>query len=123
MKFKVNVDNRTIQTDANGKLAIKLSARQNQGLSFDANGKLIATKAEPVEPSPTSNVNTPGNGIGPASYSPTHALYIVGMNSTVSRHQSYTGNDSFIKSNDGVKMSTVENGIITDGLAYHMLAT
>jgi hypothetical protein len=123
MKFKVNVDNRTIQTDANGKLTIKLSARQNQGLSFDANGKLIATKAEPVEPSPTSNVNTPGNGIGPASYSPTHALYIVGMNSTVSRHQSYTGNDSFIKSNDGVKMSTVENGIITGGLAYHMLAT
>ena len=123
MKFKVNVDNRTIQTDANGKLAIKLSARQNQGLSFDANGKLIATKAEPVEPSPTSNVNTPGNGIGPASYSPTHALYTVGMNSTVSRHQSYTGNDSFIKSNDGVKMSTVENGIITGGLAYHMLAT
>ena len=123
MKFKVNVDNRTIQTDANGKLAIKLSTRQNQGLSFDANGKLVATKAEPVEPSPTSNVNTPGNGIGPASYSPTHALYIVGMNSTVSRHQSYTGNDSFIKSNDGVKMSTVENGIITGGLAYHMLAT
>ena len=123
MKFKVNVDNRTIQTDANGKLAIKLSARQNQGLSFDANGKLVATKAEPVEPSPTSNVNTPGNGIGPASYSSTHALYIVGMNSTVSRHQSYTGDNSFVKSNDGVKMSTVENGIITGGLAYHMLAT
>ena len=86
-------------------------------------GLYISEKAEPVEPSPTSNVNTPGNGIGPASYSPTHALYIVGMNSTVSRHQSYTGNDSFIKSNDGVKMSTVENGIITGGLAYHMLAT
>ena len=123
MQIKVNVDNQTIQTDVNGKLTIKLSAQQNQGLSFDENGKLIATKAEPVEPSPTSNVNTPGNGIGPASYSSTHALYIVGMNSTVSRHQSYTGNDSFIKRNDGVKMSTVVDGNITGGLAYHILNT
>lgn len=121
MGIKVNVDNKSIESDSNNKLKLKLSTQQNQGLSFDANGKLTATKAEPVPPSPTSTVNTPGNGIGPTSYESTKPLYIVGMNSTVSRHQSYTGTNTFIKNNDGVVMTTMQNGNVVGGLAYYML--
>jgi hypothetical protein len=43
------------------------------------------------------------------------------MNSTVSRHKSYNGSNMFIINNEGVKMSTVENGSIVDGLAYYMI--
>lgn len=121
MSIKVNVDNTTVVSDANNKLSLKLSSRQNQGLSFDANGKLIATRATPVDPTILPNANTPGNGVGPASYDSSHVLYFVGANETVSRHQSYPAFDSFIKNNDGVIMSTVENGYITGGLAYYIL--
>ena len=43
------------------------------------------------------------------------------MNSTVSRHQSYTGTNQNIKDNDGVVMSVITNGNITGGLAYFII--
>lgn len=124
MGIKVNVDNKTIISDANNKIALNLApstSHPDQGLSIDGNGKLIATRATPVEPSPTSTVNTPGNGVGSPSYTPSSALATVGLNSTVSRHQSYEGTDSFIKNNEGVIMSTITGENITGGLAYYMI--
>ena len=118
MGLYVNVDNKTIQRDSDGKISLKLSSQQNQGLQFDENGKLMFVGSGLT---PSSSINTPGNGIGKPSDPDTEPLYTIGMNSTVSRHQSYTGTNQNIKDNDGVVMSQVTNGNITGGLAYFII--
>jgi hypothetical protein len=119
MVIRVNVDERTITTDSNGKLKLKLSSDPNQGLSFDASGNLVAT---PGGSSGGGFSNISGNAIGPADATETTQLPIVGMNSTVSRHKKYTGDSAFIHNNDGVVMSKLSSGSLTnDCLAYYMI--
>ena len=118
MGLRVKVDNTTVKSEENGKISLKLSSEPNQALSFDENGKLIAVGSGLV---PSSSINTPGNGIGKPTDTNTEPLYTIGMNETVSRHQSYTGTNQNIKDNDGVVMSVITNGNITGGLAYFII--
>lgn len=125
MVFKVNVDNRTLETDANGAIQLKIApstSHPDQALSFSG-GKLIATRGQSGTPGPNATTNTPGNGVAPPNYSSTQGLRILGMNETVSRKCSYTGSDTFVKSNDGVQMVVMnsDNSAIAGGLAYFIL--
>lgn len=117
MILRVVVDEATITSD-NGVLKLKLSTDADQGLSFDSSGNLIAT---PGSSSGTGVYNISGNAIGPTSAQPTTPLNIVGMNSTVSRHQKYPGQSTFIRENDGVVMSKITGGAIDQHcIAYYM---
>ncbi len=117
-KFKVIVDESSI-TSENDVLKLKLSNEPNQGLSFDSSGNLIAT---PGTSSGTGIYNTSGNAIGPTNAGMSDPLNVVGMNTTVSRHQKYTGMDSFIHDNDGPVMTKLTgNTIANDCIAYFMI--
>lgn len=118
IQLKVNVDESSITSD-NGVLKLKLSSEPNQGLSFDSSGNLIAT---PGASSGTGIYNTSGNGIGPTNAGMSDPLNVVGMNTTVSRHQKYTGMDNFIQENDGPVMTKLSgNTIANDCIAYFMI--
>lgn len=122
MVFKVVVDNTSITSDANGKLKLKISADSDNGLSLDSSGNLIAT---PGSSSGTGIYNTPGNAILGTVNPDTHKanqIITVGMNSTVSRHKKYTGQDNVIAENDGPVMTKIEGtSLSTDCIAYHMI--
>lgn len=120
--MKVVVDNKTVVSD-NGVLKLKISAMANNGLSFDANGKLIATPGGGT-PVPGSIYNTPGNAIAPADASPSTELTVVGLSSNVSRHQKYTGDSQFVRDNEGVVMTKLSGDTLTnDCVAYYMIHT
>lgn len=108
--LKLNPDNSTITFNGN-KLTLKISAKANNGLSFNA-GKIVATKAPDGSGASGGTMNTSGNAIGPINATDTDPLQKVGFNSTVSRHQKYTGDDAFIANNDGPVMTKIENGVI-----------
>lgn len=122
-KILINVDSKSLGFDSNDKLVVKIAPKTDhpyQGLSFNANGEIIATKGR--DGSSGSGIrNYPGNGIGPPSQASNVPLPIIGMNSTVSRHKSYTGSNTFIKENDGVIMSTISNQSVVGGLAYYII--
>ena len=116
VKLKINPDLQTVNAD-NSKLKLKISAKENNGLSI-TDGKIVATKAADGSPGSGGTMNTPGNAIGPTDATSSTSLQTVGFNSTVSRHKKYTGTNSWIKSNDGPVMtkllgsSLVANGSI-----------
>ena len=122
MIFKVVVDESTLTTDSNGKIKVKLSADENNGLPFDASGNLIAT---PGSSSGTGIYNNPGNGIAGVVNSETHKMdnvTVIGMNSTVSRHKKYSGADQSMINNDGPVLSKLSNTTITnDCIAWYMI--
>lgn len=122
-EIRINVDAKSLGFDSNNKLVVKIAPKANhpyQGLSFNGSGEIIATKG--ADGSSGSGIrNYPGNGVGPPTQASNVSLPIIGMNSTVSRHKSYTGSNTFIKENDGVIMSTVSNQNITGGLAYYIV--
>ena len=121
MKLALSVDDETLTINNENKVEIKISADANNGLSFDNNGKLIATKAGGGS---SSGANTPGNAIGPATTDTTAStpLSILGFNSSVSRHKKYTGTDPFIHENDGPVMTSFENGSLsTQCIAQYMI--
>lgn len=119
-QLKLFVDEQTIKINNNGKAELKLSTDANNGLSFDENGKLIATKGSG---SSSSDGNTPGNAIGPIDATSSQKLPILGYNSSVSRHQKYPGSDPWIKNNDGPVMTKLENGGLSqDCVASYMIA-
>lgn len=120
MILQVTVDSKTITFDEHGAMKLKLSSAENQGLSFDSSGNLIAT---PGSSSGSGIFNIPGNCIGPADNNDMSiTLDIVGMNSTVSRHKKYEGQSEFIRANDGVVISKLSgNTIASDCVAYYMI--
>lgn len=120
MILQVTVDSNTITFDEHGAMKLKLSSAENQGLSFDSSGNLIAT---PGSSSGSGIFNIPGNCIGPADNNDMSTLLdIVGMNSTVSRHKKYEGQSEFIRANDGVVISKLSgNTIASDCVAYYMI--
>lgn len=110
MKLKLKVDNRSIMVDNNGNACLKLSSDANQGLSFDQNGRLIATKNN-------ANVdgNTPGNALGPITATASTSLPILGFNSTVSRHLKCTDTSrQFAIENDGPVMTKMDGTDLAD---------
>ena len=120
--MKVVVDNQTVMSD-NGVLKLKISAMANNGLSINGEGKLIATPGGGT-PIPGSIYNTPGNAIAPADASASTELTIVGLSSNVSRHQKYTGDSQFVRDNEGVVMTKMSSGALTDDcVAYYMIHT
>lgn len=120
-QLKLFVDEQTIKINNNGKAELKLSADADNGLSFDANGKLIATKS--AGGGSDSDGNTPGNAIGPIDATSSQKLPILGYNSSVSRHKKYSGSDPWIKNNDGPVMTKLENGGLSqDCVASYMIA-
>jgi hypothetical protein len=104
--FRLNPDDQTIGFSGN-KMCLKISSKANNGLSFN-NGKIVATKAPDGTPGSGGTMNTPGNALGPINSTETDSLAIVGFNSSVSRHQKYTGEDTFLKANDGPVMTKLE---------------
>lgn len=119
-QIQLFVDEQTIEINNNGEAELKLSADADNGLSFDENGKLIATKSAGGG---SSDGNTPGNAIGPIDATSSQKLPILGYNSSVSRHQKYPGSDPWIKNNDGPVMTKFENGGLSqDCVASYMIA-
>lgn len=120
--LKTNPDNHTIIFD-NNKMTLKLSSKVHNGLSFSGSN-LVATKAPDGESGSVGTMNTPGNGIGPTDATSTTALTKVGLNSTVSRHEKYSGNDTFIQDNDGPVMTKVLNGSLVpnQSIASYMIS-
>lgn len=120
--LKLNPDNKAIGFSGN-KLCIKISSKPNNGLSF-ITGILTATKAPDGSGSSGGTMNTPGNGIGPISSTPSTTLDILGMNSSVSRHKKYTGGNTFIRENDGPVMTKLNNGsLVSNGsIASYMIS-
>ena len=120
MTLKFKVDNKTLTTDENGKLKLKLSPDANQGLSFDENGNLVAN---PADGGVEGIYNTGGNAIGPTGVEADEELPIIGLNSTVSRHKKYTGDYIIFRyNNDGPVISAFTNGSISDQcIAYYMI--
>ena len=120
-QIQLFVDEQTIKINNNGEAELKLSADADNGLSFDENGKLIATKGSGS--SSSSDGNTPGNAIGPIDTTSSQKLPILGYNSSVSRHKKYTGSDPWIKNNDGPVMTKLENGDLSQNcVASYMIA-
>lgn len=118
-QLKLFVDEQTIKINNNGKAELKLSADTDNGLSFDANGKLIATKSAGGG---SSDGNTPGNAIGPLDVTSSQKLPILGFNSSVSRHKKYPGTDAWIRNNDGPVMTKMENGDLSQNcVASYMI--
>lgn len=120
--IKMNVDNRTTGfTDS--KLCVKISSKENNGLSI-VNGVITATKAPDGSSSESENMNTSGNGIGPINVDASTPLSTVGFNSTVSRHKKYTGDDQWLKDNDGPVMTKVSGSslVANSSIASYMIA-
>lgn len=118
-QLKLFVDEQTIKINNNGKAELKLSADADNGLSFDENGKLIATKSAGGG---SSDGNTPGNAIGPIDATSSQKLPILGFNSSVSRHKKYPGTDAWIRNNDGPVMTKLENGDLSQNcVASYMI--
>lgn len=119
--LQLNPDNQSLEFSGK-KLKLKISSKANNGLSF-TNGKIVATKAPDGQSGSGGTMNTPGNAIGPTSTSASDSLANVGFNSTVSRHKKYTGDNVFLKNNDGPVM-TKNNGtsMVVDGsIAAYMI--
>ena len=119
--LKLNPDNVSIGFDGN-KMCLKLSTKENNGLSF-VDEKVVATKA-PDGQGTVGTMNTSGNAIGPTDASDSDPLIKVGFNSTVTRHQKYTGDDTFLRANDGPVMTKNENGAMVENksIASYMIS-
>lgn len=122
VKLKINPDLQTVNAD-NSKLKLKISAKENNGLSI-TDGKIVATKAADGSPGSGGTMNTPGNAIGPTDATSSTSLQTVGFNSTVSRHKKYTGTNSWIKSNDGPVMTKLSgSSLVANGsIASYMIS-
>lgn len=122
VKLKINPDLQTVNAD-NSKLKLKISAKENNGLSI-TDGKIIATKAADGSPGSGGTMNTPGNAIGPTDATSSTSLQTVGFNSTVSRHKKYTGTNSWLKSNDGPVMTKLSgSSLVANGsIASYMIS-
>ena len=122
VKLKINPDLQTVNAD-NSKLKLKISAKENNGLSI-TDGKIVATKAADGSPGSGGTMNTPGNAIGPTDATSSTSLQTVGFNSTVSRQKKYTGTNSWIKSNDGPVMTKLSgSSLVANGsIASYMIS-
>lgn len=122
VKLKINPDLQTVNAD-NSKLKLKISAKENNGLSI-TDGKIVATKAADGSPGSGGTMNTPGNAIGPTDATSSTSLQTVGFNSTVSRHKKYTGTNSWLKSNDGPVMTKLSgSSLVANGsIASYMIS-
>ena len=122
VKLKINPDLQTVNVD-NSKLKLKISSKENNGLSI-TDGKIVATKAADGSPGSGGTMNTPGNAIGPTDATSSTSLQTVGFNSTVSRHKKYTGTNSWLKSNDGPVMTKLSgSSLVANGsIASYMIS-
>lgn len=124
LKLNLDPDGYGLKADYNHGLYVDLYTPDNehpyQSLHFTTDGKLasrLGNTGETGEGEP----NKAGNGIGDPAIK-TGGVPILGANKTVSRHKSYTGDDSDVKTNDGVVMAKLDaNGEIIGGLAYEIL--
>ncbi len=121
IEIRVNPDNKSIGFSGN-KLSLKVSSKANNGLSI-INGKLVATKAANGSAS-GGTMNTPGNALGPTNSTASTSLTTLGFNSTVSRHQKYSGNNQFLIDNDGPVMTKLQgSNIVANGsIASYMIS-
>lgn len=65
MLFKVviNTDNKSLYVNESGELVAKISNEPNNGLSFNEDNKIKATKGADGSPGIGGTMNLPGNGI------------------------------------------------------------
>lgn len=119
--LKLNPDMKTLGFSGN-KICVQISSKENNGLSFK-DGKIVATKATNGTPGWEGTMNTPGNAIGPITAMETDSLPILGFNSSVSRHKKYTGDDEWLKENDGPVMTCLEGKSLKDkgSIASYMI--
>ncbi len=122
VKLKINPDLQTVNVD-NSKLKLKISSKENNGLSI-TDGKIVATKAADGSPGSGGTMNTPGNAVGPTNSTESTSLQTIGFNSTVSRHKKYIGTDSWLKSNDGPVMTKLSgSSLVANGsIASYMIS-
>ena len=91
----------------NNKLCIEISQKENNGLSTH-NGSLRGFSGPDGPDGDPGTMNVPGNALGPYNATESTPLKIIGFNNTVSRHKRYTGSDEFVKDNDGMVMTKLE---------------
>lgn len=61
--IEINMNTSMFKTDDDGALVIKVSNAENNGISLNGDGKLVATLGEPGSPGTGGTTNTPGNGV------------------------------------------------------------
>jgi len=80
--ISINYDERVISSDSSGKLSIKISEYQDNGLSYDSNDEIIATKGLDGISGNGGTMNLPGNAI---EGDMEKGINVVRCNKTVSR--------------------------------------
>lgn len=119
-KLVILVEESDILTTSDGKLKLKLSPKENNGLQIK-DGKLVGVRGPAGKPGSGNNQNTVGNAMGTGD----GVMPIISMNSTVSRHKKYTDKNSssypYLHENDGVVMTSPNGGMNDNGsVAYFM---